>query len=326
MGVKKHLIIIAGPTGSGKTNLALSLLDRIDGEIVSADSRQVYSGIDFGTNKLRIKDVADSIEKHKGYWVQRGQRINNYDIVLPNESFDVTRFIEISINHINRIWDKGELPVIVGGTGFYIDTLIGLSPLSLVGPDEGFRQLMGEVSLDELQTLLGKQDPEIYSHMSSAERSNRLRLIRYLELVRAAGSVKKAMAWSSLKNLIEKEEVNVRYIGLVDDRLMLYQRADQWVDELLASDSLLNETKYLMSLHGDVPILNSIIYAPCMEHNKGLLTRSNLSNVIKGQLHHYIRRQLIWFRRRKQVEWIDLREFSTTDSIINSKLRDITTH
>ncbi|NTV30558.1 tRNA (adenosine(37)-N6)-dimethylallyltransferase MiaA [candidate division WWE3 bacterium] len=311
---KRNVLVICGPTGTGKTQLAINLLHQVKGEIISADSRQVYQGVDYGTNKLSFKKN-ESVQKETGHWVQEGVRINNYDVIAANQTYDVSRFIEDSLNHLERIWNRGGLPVIVGGTGFYIDSFVGISPISRVEPDQSFRSSVSSQSLNTLQQRLAECDPRTFSLMSNSEKNNKTRLIRYLEMITKAGSIENATSWSPLKYQIDIGMLNVLYVGLTASRDYLYSRADTWVDSLLLSRHLKDEVTYLRSLNGTVTLLKSMIYQPYFQYMLSQINQAQVIDIIKGQMHQYIRRQLTWFKRRSIINWFDVSSATYHDEV-----------
>ena len=318
-GSVQQLIIINGPTGTGKTGLAQQLLQHIRGEIISADSRQVFCAIDYATNKLSPNDANTDVQKHAGYWIQRGARINGYDLIEPNQLFSVDAFVAFGLDEIDRIWKLGGIPIIVGGTGFYSDSLIGQAPMSSVAPDARWREESTLLSTDQLQKELQRRDPIAWSEMSSGDQSNRVRLIRYLELVNAVGSVVDAQVWSPLKAKCEDGTVILKHISLTGPRSLLYQRADEWITALLSSGKLFEETRLLMEYQqGRVPLLESMLFKPTHEHIEGQIDQSELKNILYGQMHRYIRHQIIWFRRNSSIEWYDVSMDHVFDSITSN--------
>jgi len=310
---KKQLLVILGPTGTGKTGLAFELLGEsgLMGEIISADSRQVYHGLDYTTNKLDPCQTDDElkVERHEGYWLQRGVRINLYDVVAPTKNYSVAEFVATALGHLERIWHNRQLPVVVGGTGFYIDALLGQSPYSEVGPDRRLRRKLSSLSTHELVARLRQLDSLITQDMSVEELNNCRRLVRYIELAVARGSVRAALKWSPLRKAIKDGEITIKKVGLTASREILYQRADQWVRNLATSPYLINETRQLMSSRPRTDrVLRGLIYAPTMQFIDGQIDRIRMIKIIQGQLHRYIRSQLGWFKRSRDAKWIKIEQ------------------
>lgn len=314
------ILVILGPTGTGKTKLALNLLKQISGEIISADSRQVYKGIDYATNKIGPKETLTSLNVHKrkSYWTQDSVRINLYDVISPEESFSVSNFVDLAVKHLKRIWRKQQLPIVVGGTGFYLDALLGKSPMGAAPPNLTLRRQLSKLDVENVQKKLRDLDLVTFQKLPLFEKQNKQRLMRYIELASAAGSIKKAQTFSPLKDEIEKGKIMVKKIGLCAERKFIYQKIDQWVDDLIESKKLIQETKKLLKL--DLApknnLLNGIIFAPCVSFLKSEIDLEEMRKIIRGQLHKYIRRQLIWFRRSKDVEWKDVSTSTWQEKVV----------
>lgn len=301
-----QILVILGPTGTGKTRLALETLQEVPGEIISADSRQVYRDLDYSTNKIGPRQDLEklNIKKHSGYWEQEGIRINLYDVARVTEQFSVSEFVKLATQRLEKIRQEQKLPVIVGGTGFYIDVLLGQAPFSEVKPNPKLRSRLARQPLQDLETKLQDLDEQAFQEMAPDEQQNPRRLIRYIELAQAAGSVQSAQQWSPLKKDIEDSVVQLKKIGLTADREILYKKADRWVDDLVESGHLVNETQHLISAGPEAKhLLDGMIFSPCAKFIQGELSQNQMIELIKGQLHNYIRSQLTWFKRDEGIEW-----------------------
>jgi tRNA dimethylallyltransferase len=315
------IVVIVGPTGSGKTDLALKLLDQLDGEIISADSRQVYKGLDYITNKLSVTNN-QTIQKHSGYWIQDGKRINLYDCVDLGDGFSVSEYVDNARKEIERLFEEHRVPIVVGGTGFYIDCLLGREGYGTVPPNYELRDRCATLSIEELQEQLKLQDLDSFQSMRNDERLNKQRLIRYLEIADVMGNVADGLVWSALRDPIAMNAVDVLYIGLTTNREMLYTKCDQWVDSLLTFPQFKSEIDMIQTVERvDKTLLRGLIIREGLAYMKGDLTLEECKHAIKGRLHTYIRSQLKWFKRNTDIVWYDFASTDMKTRIVDSVMR-----
>lgn len=282
------LVTILGPTSTGKTSLAIRLCKQFNGEIISADSRQIYKHADIGTNKERSDEVS----------------IHLYDVVEPDKDYSVAHFVEDANQTYDEIAGRGRLPFLVGGTGFYIDAFLGETAYSSVPPDWKLREALRDYELAEWQEKLRQLDPQAWREMNSSDRRNPRRLIRYIELAKAAGSVKDAKLFNEKW---EMENGSILKIGLKAPREYLYKRADAWAKKIIQSDALIQETQDLLNRgYRDTQLMSGMIYEPALQFLRGKLNRVELVQTIQDQLHAYIRRQLRWFKRDPEIKWFNV--------------------
>lgn len=301
MPMKKDVTIILGPTGTGKSRLGISLAKKHNGVILSADSRQVFRYADIGTNKYPLnKEEIDKLERHEGKWVVNGVDIYGYDVVDPDESFSVADFIHFAMNVFDKVEEDTPL-IVIGGTGFYIDALLGLRPYSTVKPNDELRNELGQLSAQELLAKLGDIDPQIVAQMNFSDQSNPQRLIRYIELADAKGTVKRAKEFSPLKdNLIYQK------IGLTTKRELLDDRVKRWVEHIMEGN-LAEETDMLISKgYRNTPLMKGLIYSAMVDTLDGLIDPDETHGVITKQVQQYIRRQLTWFNKDTDTRWFDI--------------------
>lgn len=303
------VIIIVGPTGTGKTSLSLALAESLKTDIISADSRQVYTGADIGTNK--IPQGSHTIEKAHGFWKIDDTVVHLYDVVAPDGDYSVARFVQESIPLCESAWRKGTVPLIVGGTGFYVDALMGSRSFSSVPQNRKQRQARKDFRADEAFTVLEQRDPVFASHLPNEIRQNTQRLLRYIELAEAAGSVADAAEWSPLK-----DTVNTIYIGLRADTALLYDKTDVWVEYIL-SHGLEEEVRDLLHKgYENTALMQGLIYHPMVEYIQGACDLPTTQEKIKKQLRAYVKRQLTWFNTHKEIKWFDIQEASYSQEII----------
>jgi tRNA dimethylallyltransferase len=294
------LVVILGPTSTGKTSLAIKLCKKFSarggGEIVSADSRQVYKFMDIGTGKMPAgTGTVPVLKRGDGVWTVDDVKIHLYDVVEPNKNFSVARFKDAAEKEIQSIWRRKKVPFLVGGTGFYIAAVLGESETAGVSPNWELRRQLEKLSVEELFEKLQRLDPK---RSESIDRFNSRRLVRAIEIALAGASPKLSPD--------RPEPRSVLKIGLTAPREVLYQRADSWA-EAIVSNGLIDEVKDLIRRgYKDAPPMNGIIYKTAIEFVDGKISKDEMRQRIKFDLHGYIRRQLTWFRKDKKINWLDI--------------------
>ena len=307
----KKLVTILGPTCTGKTSLAVKLCKTFDGEIVSADSRQIYKYMDTGTGKLPVPksqvsnpksqtNVEDrEITKGDGYWIIDGIYVHLYDVVEPDRKFSVARFKDAATREIESMWRRGKVPFLVGGTGFYIAAVLGEVEFPRVPPDWKLRRELEKIPTAELFEKLQKLDPE---RAKKIDPKNPHRLIRAIEVAKWKVEGRR---WKVER---EEEKCEDLKIGLTSSRETLYQRADAWAEGIV-NNGLLDEVQDLInSGYKNTPPMKGIIYQPAVDFLEGKISKEEMLQRVKFDLHGYIRRQLTWFKRDKEIKWFDLTE------------------
>jgi tRNA dimethylallyltransferase len=287
----KRLVAIVGPTGIGKSRLALHLASVFHGEIVSADSRQVYRYLDIGTAKPTPQEL--SLVPH-----------HLIDIVNPDEDFSLAQYLELANKAIKDIFIRGRLPFLVGGTGLYVKAVLEGWQVPGVSPDREFRynreKQASEGSIDELYNELIIADPDAAAKI---DRRNVRRVIRALEVRARAGK-----AFSQLGR--KKPPAFTPFIiGLTTDRAELYRMVDHRVDEMLER-GLVREVENLkkMGYDLDLPSMSGIGYRQAGQFLKGELTLEEATDKIKNETHRFIRHQYAWFRRDDwEINWFDIK-------------------
>lgn len=294
--MRKPLVIITGPTAVGKTDLSISLAKIIGGEIISADSMQVYRGLDVGSAKV-TPDEMDGVPHHL------------IDILDFDEDFNVFLFKDYAQNAIEDIYSRGKIPIICGGTGFYIQAL--LYDISFDQEDNSIirKKLEEKAENDGIAALyeeLQKVDPK---SAESIHPNNVKRIIRALEYYKLNGKL------FSEHNETEKQKespYNFLYFVIDDDRELLYQRINKRVDVML-SKGLVDEVEklYKEGLRPGMTSAEGIGYKQLLPYFEGNISFEDAIEKIKLDSRHYAKRQLTWFRREKETTWIERTDFNS---------------
>ncbi len=287
--MKEKVIVIVGPTASGKTDLAIQVAKKINGEIVSADSMQVYREMDIGTAKPTL------LER---------QEINHYmiDCVSPEENFSVSKYKKMSETCLGQIIQNQKTPILVGGTGLYVDSLIKGMEFTEMKNDLEYRakleQEAREKGIESLFLKLQEIDPEAAKHI---DKNNVRRVIRALEIYKITGKTKTQWDLASLKGA----KYEYLLFGLLWEREKLYERINSRVDQML-ENGLVEEVrrvsqKYCLSQTA----LQGLGYKEVLEYLKEEISYEEMVEKIKIQTRHYAKRQMTWFRRYKNITWLD---------------------
>ena len=300
---KNKIIILAGPTGVGKTSLSIGLAKELNGEIVSADSMQVYRHMDIGTAKITGSEM---------------QGVPHFliDIIEPTEEYNVTRFKEEAERVIEDIHSRNRLPIIVGGTGFYIQALLygtDFSDKTQTGYRQELIDLAGKYGSEYLFDMLMKCDPAACEYIG---RNDVFRLSRALEYHHVTGEP------ISLHNIRERSREAVydhRYFVLNLPREELYERINTRVDVMI-KNGLLDEVRSLkeMGCEPSMTSMKGLGYKEMLRYLDGEITFDEAVRIIKRDTRHFAKRQVTWFKREKDTIWINKDEFQYNDDrIIN---------
>ncbi len=291
----KKLIILTGPTAVGKTELSVKLAKQIDGEIISADSIQVYKHMDIGSAKIKKEEMGGI----KHYLI---------DEFNPDEPFNVHIFQQKAKQYIDEIYSKNKIPILVGGTGFYIQSVLYDIHFEDTGEDTLYRQQLESLAKEKgnqyLHHLLQEKDPESAKNIHY---NNTKRIIRALEYYRDTGSP------ISEHNRIQRQNTspyNFAYFVLNDDRKQLYSRINQRVETMI-NEGLYSEVEHLLSMgYGpDLVSMQGIGYKEMIMCIRGEITQKEAQELIQKNTRHFAKRQLTWFRREKDVIMLDYRHF-----------------
>ncbi len=290
--LKKLLIILTGPTAVGKTDLSIQLAKAVNGEIISADSMQVYKEMNIGSAKIQPEEM-------KG--------VSHYlvDEIEPEEEFNVVRFQTMAKNAMKTIYQKGKIPVIVGGTGFYIQALLYDIDFTDTTQDLNYRreleQLVQEKGNEYLHEMLQKVDPKAAQEIHE---NNRKRVIRALEYYRDTG---KQISEHNEQQRQKESPYQFVYFVLNRDRQELYRRIDQRVDRMM-EQGLLEEVKRLKErgCTSNMVSMKGLGYKELLDYLGGMDSLEEAVRIIKRDTRHFAKRQLTWFKREKEVNWIEL--------------------
>lgn len=311
---KKKLVILTGPTAVGKTALSIRLAKAIGGEIISADSMQVYKRMDIGSAKITTEEM-DGVRHHL------------VDILEPTENFDVCTFLTHAKNAMNEIYKRGHIPIIVGGTGFYIQAVLYDIAFSAQEEevDNSIRRELEEYAKKHgahaLHNMLLEIDPQ---SAADIHENNVKRIIRAIEYFRQTGEQ------ISVHNARERQKqspYNFCYFVLNDERQKLYDRIEMRIDEMLER-GLVDEVKGLLEegLQTGMTAMQGLGYKEIAAYINGEMTLEEAVYILKRDTRHFAKRQLTWFGREKDVVWVDKDKLAYDNELIMQfmleKLRD----
>ena len=306
---KKPLIILTGPTAVGKTKLSIELAKAVNGQMISADSMQVYRHMDIGTAKIRPEEMQD---------------IPHYliDVLDPWESFDVVRFQTMAKEALEKIYTAGAIPIVVGGTGFYIQALLYNIDFDENDSETGYRS--------ELQSFADRHGVEaLHDRLrqvdeKSADRihpNNIKRVIRALEFYHQTGT-----RISEHNETQRQKESPYRFVYFVldDERERIYRRIDQRIDQML-DQGLVAEVKQLrdMGCTRDMVSMQGLGYKEILAYLDGECTLEEAVYILKRDTRHFAKRQLTWFRREHEVRWIERQEYPDEAAMLQAMLAQL---
>ena len=303
MEEKKKLIILTGPTAVGKTKLSIETARMLNAEIISADSMQVYKYMDIGTAKITKEEMED---------------ITHYmvDELEPDEEFNVVVFKRLALKYMDEIYKKGKIPLIVGGTGFYIQALLYDIDFTENDDDGGtirteLEKLAREKGGEYLHSELAKVDNESAKDIHP---NNVKKVIRALEYYKLTGQ---KMSEHNKEQRQKESPYNFLYLVLNDDRQLLYDRIDKRIDIML-KDGLIDEVKSLKEkgYTKDLVSMQGLGYKEILDYLDGSSTLDEAIYILKRDTRHFAKRQLTWFRRENVTTWIDKSKFENDDATL----------
>ena len=299
---KQPLVILTGPTAAGKTALSIQLAKAIGGEIVSADSMQVYRHMDIGSAKIRQEEM-QGIPHHL------------IDILEPAEEFNVVAFQKAAKECIKEIYSRNHIPILAGGTGFYIQAVLYNIDFTENENDTVCRRKLEQLAEEKGNSFLHKMLEEVDAESASAiHENNRKRIIRALEFYQMTGE-----KISEHNEAERKKEAayNACYFVLADERKLLYERIDRRAEQMI-EDGLVEEVAFLKELGctKDMVSMQGLGYKEILSYLEGDISLERAIYLIQRDTRHFAKRQLTWFRREKDVIWVPRNEFGYEESKI----------
>ncbi len=308
--MKRPLVILTGPTAVGKTDLSIQLAKKINGAIISADSMQVYRYMDIGSAKVMPAEM---------------QGIKHYliDEFLPEEEFHVVKFQAYAKKYLNEIYANGQIPIIAGGTGFYIQALLYDIDFTEQACDSDYRltleQLAKEQGNEYLHQMLSEKDPKA---AQAIHPNNVKRVIRALEFYEESGG--EMISTHNEKEQEKESPYNFSYFVLNDLREKVYERIDLRVDKMVAH-GLLAEVEHLRELGytKDMVSMQGLGYKEILSYLAGEYSLDEAIRILKRDTRHFAKRQITWFKRERDVVWLNKNEFVSDDKILEFMLQTL---
>lgn len=306
-GGKKPLIILTGPTAVGKTALSIELAKKIGGEIISADSMQVYRHMDIGSAKI-TKEEMDGVCHHL------------IDILEPDEEFHVALFQKLAKEAMEQIRLRGHIPIVVGGTGFYIQALLYDIDFT-ENEDEGgnIRRELENVAKEKGADYLHERLREIDPKSADAIHANNIkRVVRALEFYYLTG---KQISEHNETERAKESPYAFLYYVLNTDREILYKRIEERVDSML-KEGLIDEVRHLkeMGMNRGMVSMQGLGYKEILDYLNGMCSLEEAVSVLKRDTRHFAKRQITWFKREREVTWLNLPDYENDKTRIFAKI------
>ncbi|XKT74190.1 MAG: tRNA (adenosine(37)-N6)-dimethylallyltransferase MiaA [Patescibacteria group bacterium UBA2163] len=294
---KRKVVCVVGPTASGKTSLSITLAKEYNGEVISADSRQVYRGLDIGSGKVTEKEM-DGVPHHL------------LDVVSPQQVFTASEFVQKGREAIEDIFAREKVPIIAGGTGFYIDALLGYTSIADAPPNETLRTKLETYTTEQLQEVLRHKDPERFE---TIDQKNPRRLIRAIEIVEALG-----------KNPPPQKDAiyETLWIGISHPQQTLHERIHTRLMERLEKEDMLQEAINLHAsgLSYDRMEELGLEYRYMARHLVGTLSYDEMVQELEQATKQYAKRQMTWLKRNEEIIWINPSETKKAKALIEDFL------
>lgn len=305
--MKKPLLVLSGPTAVGKTALSISLAKAVGGEIVTADSMQVYRHMDIGSAKILPREM-EGVPHHL------------IDVLDPEEEFHIVRFQEMAKSAMEGIYERGKIPILTGGTGFYIQAITRDIDFTSTHGDESYRRelerLAREQGAEALHRMLSQVDEASAKEIHA---NNVKRVIRALEFYHENGT---PISRHNQEQKAKESPYNLAYFVLNDERSRLYERIDARVDKMV-EDGLVEEVRRLqaMGCHRGMVSMQGLGYKEILDYLDGVYSLEEAIRILKRDTRHFAKRQLTWFKREPDVIWIHKQEFAyREDAILEAML------
>lgn len=306
----KPMIILTGPTAVGKTELSIRLAKKIGGAVISADSMQVYQYMDIGSAKI----TPDEMQGVKHYLI---------DELLPSEEFNIVKFQEMAKKALKEIYSDGLIPIVTGGTGFYIQALLYDINFTAENGDPSYRRSLEQFAESHgnhaLHEKLKEIDPVSYE---TIHENNVKRVIRALEFYHLSGV---PISSHNEEERKRSSPYNYAYFVLTDERAHLYERIDKRVD-LMIQAGLVDEVRHLkeMGCKKEMVSMQGLGYKEIFDYLEGRITLDEAVYIIKRETRHFAKRQLTWFRREREVIWLDKSKYHyDEDLLLNDMLQNL---
>ena len=295
---KKKVIVICGPTASGKTSLGIQIGNLVNGEIISADSMQIYKDMDIGSAKPTIEERAQAVH-------------HLIDFVDPDRRYSVADFKKDAESKIKEILEKNKVPIIVGGTGLYVNSLIYNIHYNEVETDLEYRKMLESIDVKNLYKMAEGIDSEALKKIAPTDRK---RISRILEIYYSTGKTKTELE----KESRHEPEYDYKIFVLNMDRQKLYDRINLRVD-LMIKDGLVDEVKRMLEKYSEFPTaMQGLGYKEIVDYLNGNCLLDEAIEKIKLETRRYAKRQLTWFRSYDDATWIESGNPENTDIILNS--------
>ena len=297
--MEKPLIVLTGPTAIGKTSLSISLAKAVNGEIISADSMQVYKHMDIGSAKIRPEEM-------------KGVPHYLVDVLEPEEEFHIVKFQQMAKAAMEEIYGKGKIPILVGGTGFYIQAVTRDIDFTEAKQEDAYRSeleaLAEEKGAEYLHEMLQKADP---ASAESIHAHNVKRVIRALEFYHQNGT---PISAHNEEQKAQESPYNLAYFVLNGPREILYDRIDRRVDQML-EEGLVKEVEKLkeMGCHRGMVSMQGLGYKEILAYLDGEMSLEEAVRILKRDTRHFAKRQLTWFRREPETVWVNKDQFAYQD-------------
>lgn len=306
----KKLLVILGPTATGKTDLALDLAKEFSGELIACDSRQVYRGLDIGTGKMPLRQV----EKGQGWWKINGVKIWMYDVVAPKKQYTVADYVKDASKVIDAVSKRGKLPIIVGGTGLYLKSLLEGLPSLAVPVEKRLREQLVKLTVSQLQQRLKIVSPTRWRKMNQSDRANKRRLIRAIEFHTMYSYKRKVQSppGGRAGSKFKVQNYDVLKVGLTTSRESLYQKINarvlDWLDQGIVEEvnKLIKSGVSFMRLKA-----LGLQYGLIADYLQGKIpSLDQLTIKMQRKIRQYAKRQLTWFKNPSTssgyINWFDV--------------------
>lgn len=300
--MKKPLVVLTGPTAVGKTKLSISLAKALNGEIISADSMQVYKYMDIGSAKITEKEM-DGVPHHL------------IDVLSPFEEFHIVRFQELAKKAMEDIYNRGKTPVFVGGTGFYIQAITKDIDFTEGEEDKQYREELSRLAAEKGNEFLHEMLREVDKKSAEEIHANNVkRVIRALEFYKENGF---PISQHNEEQKQNETPYNLAYFVLNAPRDLLYERIDRRVDEMM-ENGLVKEVQKLkdMGCRREMTSMQGLGYKEILSFLDGEIPLDEAVRILKRDTRHFAKRQLTWFRRESNVVWVDKDKFAFNDEKI----------